>query len=420
MIRIAIVGVVGYGRNLVKAIRQAGEQVDCRLVAAADARLAECPEKFPEQADLLKKDGVELYADAIEMYESMAGRCEVIYVATGINAHEPLAVEALNRGYHVHVEKPPAATVQAVDRMLEAARVARRFCIVGFQAIHTEDIRFVKSRIVEGRLGKIDAITCQAGWPRTRAYYRRNEWAGKLTSAGQWVLDGPAMNAMIHQINNMLFFASDEPGRFATPSAVRAEMYAAGPIESHDTAAIEIRTASGPTCTILCTHCNDSRFGPVIEITGRKGHAVWEMGAGTIRYDDGTSESCPADPTHGRHRIVVDFLNAIRAGDASLLGCDLAASRNTVLAINGAFESSRRIHRIDERFSRRIDEGTDDARTVVVGLDELIASAAHQKKLFSDLDERPDWAAATEPFDLAGYRKFPVQFSLPPADEGTA
>ncbi|MFW6061537.1 MAG: Gfo/Idh/MocA family protein, partial [Planctomycetota bacterium] len=231
MIRCAIVGIGGYGWRLVEAIREASASADCRLVAAADMDLDDLPER---RASLLE-EGVRLFHDALEMYRQMQDRVDIVYIATGIASHRMLTVQAARAGYHVHLEKPPAGTVQEVDEMLQALRENHRMCLVGFQAVHGRDIYGVKQRIVEGRLGQVRTLACHACWPRPARYYQRNEWAGKLRAGGQWVLDGPATNALAHQINNMLFWASPQAGKFASPLAVRAELYTAGDIESHNT-----------------------------------------------------------------------------------------------------------------------------------------------------------------------------------------
>jgi len=405
MIRLGLVGFGGYGWGFVQLIRQVGETAGCRLVAAADTRLSVLTDKAQE----LSSDGVELFDDPLAMFDALRGRCEAVYVATGIPSHAPLTIAAARAGCHVHVEKPPAATVQEIDAMLSALDAAGRFCTVGFQALHCADIRLIKDRVASGRLGRVKTLVCHAGWPRTRAYYTRTDWAGKLSLKDTWVLDGPAMNALAHQVTNMLFLASAEPGRLATPTAVRAELYAAGPVESHDTAAIEIRTAEGPTAWFLASHCSEANFGPIIELEAERGHVVWSMREGAkVAYADGSTESCPADD--GRPEMVANLVEAIRLNDPSVLRCPLPETRKFVLALDGAHESSGCVRRIPAAEVRRVGEGA-DARTVVVGLDGLLPRAAAARCLFSDLPDAPAWAARTQPFSLEGYRSFPRRFS---------
>ena len=107
MIRVAIIGIGGYGRNLTKLLLAAEDKGLCRLVAAADGRLGE----LAAEADRLRQRGVKLHSGAMEMLDELRGRCEAVYVAVGIASHRELTCAAAGRGLHVHLEKPPAATV---------------------------------------------------------------------------------------------------------------------------------------------------------------------------------------------------------------------------------------------------------------------------------------------------------------------
>ena len=406
MIRAGIVGIGGYGGKLIALLREASREIGVRLVAAADARLADLPEAAAE----LKSRDVALFDDAFEMFRHCRGHCDAVYLATSIPTHSVLTIAAATAGYHVHLEKPPAATVQEVDQMIQVFERTGRLCLVGFQGVHSVDLAFLRRRLGEGRLGEVRTLVCRAGAPRNRAYYARNDWAGRLRAADTWVLDGPATNAMSHQITDMLALAGAGAGRFARPAAVRAELYVAGPVESHDTAAIEIHTIEGPRIYWLGSHCTQEAFGPVIEIDAERARAVWTVGKeATIRYADGSEETCAGGD--GRRDMVRTFVEAVEAGDASALRCTPADARQFVLAIDGAHESSGRVHRIDAASCRRPDEGTDEARTVVEGLDDVIRAAADRACLFSQVTPRPTWAVATSPYRLAGYAFFTQRFT---------
>jgi len=402
MVRAAIVGIGGYGWELIGKLREA----EIQLVAAADSNL----EELFEQADDLRKSNVELFSDAVTMFEAVRRRCDAVYIASSIHTHTPLTIAAAETGYHVHLEKPPAATIQDLDQMLAVLEAHQRMCLVGFQAIHADDIQFLKDRVVSGRLGRLQWLTCCAGWPRNRAYYLRNTWAGELRVGNRWVLDGPATNALSHQLMNMLLLASDQPGRFATPTSVRAELYAAGPVTSHDTAAIEVRTAEGPSIILLVSHCTQENFGPLIELEAERARVRWQMGKGaTINYHDGSTENASPDPDSGRKKMILNFIQALRQNDPALLRCPLGATRGFVLALDGAHESSVRVRRIPPDQISRVGEG-EEARTVVAGLDEALKRAAEARCLLSDLPDAPPWAVATQHFDLARYSRFPQRF----------
>ncbi|MFA6132914.1 MAG: Gfo/Idh/MocA family oxidoreductase [Phycisphaerae bacterium] len=407
MVRVALVGFTGYGHSLARQVITASAEVDCRLVAAADNQMHLAPRRAAE----LKAAGVELFDDALKMFADLRGKCEAVCIATGINSHAPLTIAALKAGYFVHLEKPPAATVQEVDQMLEVLETTGLFCQVGFQAVHGIDLAWVKDKLVAGALGKVRTIVCRAGWPRDAKYYARTDWAGKLRSGRSWVLDGPAMNALAHQTNNMMWMASSEPLGYGTPVQVRAELYAAGPVESHNTAAIEIRTAEGPTAYFLGSHTTAGRFGPIIEVQGERARLRWEYDIGaTIHHSDGRSERSPEGSDKARERMIANFIQAVRTRDGSILRCPLAKARSFVLALNGAHESSGEILRIDEKFVSTHKPGTPEAWTVVDGMDELLIAAAAQPGLLSDLPNAPSWARKTQAFDLAGYKSFPQRF----------
>lgn len=407
MIRYGIIGIGGYARQLVQSIQEVSASAGCELSAAVVRNQA----KYAEQVEQLTQAGVEIFSTTEEMLEKCRDRCDGIFIPTGIDTHMPLTLATAEKGYHIHLEKPAAGTVQEVDAMIEAVRAAGVLCLVGFQAQHGEDVRFVKDRIVSGRLGKVRTLCCEAGWPRPASYYNRNSWAGKLRIGDTWVLDGPAMNAMAHQVNNMLYFASPQAGGYASPASVRAELYAVDGLESHDTAAIEIQTAEGPTLYFLGSHRTAESFDPAITIHAENGTVRWKIHAGvTVTYSDGAEETHP-----GRRdqvaKMVSNLTAAIREKDPSKLGCGLEDSRNMVLALNGAHESSGRIYPIPaEHTRRRPAEKEGDHFTVVENLDEYIRRSAELPGLFGDLPDAPAWARATERFDLDGYEGFPVRF----------
>lgn len=409
MVRLAVIGFGGFGWQLVNGILAAAERRDCTLVAAVDLRLAD----LGERADELAIKGVALFDNAMEMYAEMTGKCEAVYIATGIASHAALAMAGFEAGYHVHLEKPPAMTVQEVDAMLSVQDRTERMCPVGFHQIHNGSTQWLKQRVVEGRLGAIRTIACRASWPRSARYYARNDWAGRLRNpAGQWVLDGPASNALAHQVNNMLYVVAPRADHYAVPQAVRAELYAAGPVESHNTAAIEIRCLRDTRAYWIGSHCADAEFGPLIDIEAENARVAWRPEHTVeITYADGTRETCQGDDSSPN--MIDNFVDAIAADDPSILRCTLADSRAFVLALDGAHESCGRVNRIEGPIVKTVqsEQGPGERRTVVEGLDDLITQAARTPCLFSDLDDAPPWAVATEPYDLAGYCSFPQRFA---------
>lgn len=406
MIRLAVVGIGGYGYSLVHNIVAVGAQAGCKLVGAADPRMAE----LPEQAAFVRAQGGELFHDAQAMFEALKGRCDGIYVATSIPSHAPLTIAAVQAGYHVHLEKPPAATVQEVDQMIAAVAKTGRLCLVGTQSLHSLDLQAIKQRLVSGALGSVRSVSCQVLWPRDAAYYGRNNWAGRLRDGQAWVLDGPAVNANFHQVVNALLLGAAHEG-LAVPTAVRAELYAAGPVESHNLLAMQVRTDQGAVVQVTVSHCTEGTVDPEIEVTAGQARISWRAGAGgRISYADGREEIFPHDGEMLK-RMVANFAQAIRTGDASTIYSPLGELRKAVLALDGAHESSRRVHRIADAYVRTIEPGTPGARTVIENVDETILDGTRRMCLPSDLPTPPAWAHKTDWFDLTGYERFPTVFT---------
>jgi len=412
-VRYAVVGAGGFAASHLRRILQHGPDLGCELTAVA----IRPQDRRGGQVEQFAARGVEVFDEAGEMFRRLAGRVDGVFIPTGIHTHCELTCAALRAGHHVYVEKPPAATVQEVDRMLRAVAESGRMCCLGFQAIFGRSINLIKARVVSGALGEVRRLRCWAFWPRAEEYYARNEWAGRLKVGDAWVLDGPSNNALSHQIANMLYLASPQPRSFATPRAVRAELYRCRSGPSEDTSAVEILTEEGPRAYFLASDCvSGPQAGPWIEMDCSEATVRWGAGGrGEIRYADGRAEAFCDDGAAAPLAALANFTEAVRAGQAGLLKCDLTMGRAFTLVVNGAFESSGRVHPIPDRFvghsrdpAGAASSGSVGPHPVIEGINEVIARCAAEGALYSDLG--CEWAVPTEPFDLSSYAEFPQRF----------
>ncbi|MBM3291003.1 MAG: Gfo/Idh/MocA family oxidoreductase, partial [Candidatus Hydrogenedentes bacterium] len=118
-------GVVGAGA-IAQACHMPGyvRNKHVELVAFADPALArhrEIDEKFP---------GVRGYSSIDEMLAKE--QLDVVSVCTPNKHHAACTIAALEAGCHVLCEKPIAASLQEADRMIAAAKHARRKFMIGF------------------------------------------------------------------------------------------------------------------------------------------------------------------------------------------------------------------------------------------------------------------------------------------------
>ena len=97
------------------------------------------------------------YRDYRQMLESE--KLDALLITTPDHWHAPIAIEALNRGLDVYVEKPLTLTIEEGPRVVKAARVNNRVCQVGMQARSSKTYQRIKSEIFDSnKLGKITLV----------------------------------------------------------------------------------------------------------------------------------------------------------------------------------------------------------------------------------------------------------------------
>src|SRR6186997_1054989 len=105
-------GIGGYGECYLKDIFKDGERHDLKVIAAFDP-FAEKSKYFSE----LQNRNIPIYKSleqCLDVHKPM-----LVVLATPIGQHCPQTCLALSRGSHVLCEKPVAATIQEVHKMIK-------------------------------------------------------------------------------------------------------------------------------------------------------------------------------------------------------------------------------------------------------------------------------------------------------------
>lgn len=84
-----------------------------------------------------------------------AGGCEAVIIATPHKTHAPLAIQALELGVHVFVEKPMSDSLEDCVALLNAAKKSDKVVAVGFMFRFDPFVQKVKEIIDSGKIGKI-------------------------------------------------------------------------------------------------------------------------------------------------------------------------------------------------------------------------------------------------------------------------
>jgi len=411
-LRFAVVGLGGYGLvhiNAVRWLERQGLATLAGVVALESDRKAR-----PELVGELLARHCALYGSVGQFMAEGSGSTDVLTVPIGISMHVPVSVEAVRAGLHVYCEKPAAATVQDVDRLIAAAKESGRRIAVGFQHIYSNSIRQLKSRVCDGRLGKVRSLRLMCGWPRSETYYGRNEWAGRMRVGEEWILDSPANNAHAHYLMNALYLCSTEEGKADPPRELRAELYRANRIEGPDTVLLRFTTGGGSDAFVILTHANGRENGPSMLLECERGRAYWQTDNGRtlIRYGDGRTEEFD-NLVHDDWRFegFRDLVRAVGEGRDPLCTPELARAQS--LAVNAMHESCPEIGVIPEPYVSVVEDwemfppGTRGKFRRVRGIDEHMAVAYAERAFFSELGI--PWAGSVRPLSFAtdGYRSYP-------------
>jgi predicted dehydrogenase len=318
--------------------------------------------------------------------------------------HAPMTIAAMRAGANVFVEKPVAATTQDVRRIKRVSQETGKFVAVGYQYIYQPDMQLIKKMLLRGDLGKLKTLKCHGVCCRNSSYYTRNNWAGKLRVQGVWVLDSPYNNALAHYLMLIGFFAGKEFSIPAHVATIQSELYRANDIENSDTACMRIKTDNDVELYFYATHACPKVHTPVIVIIGEKGRITFDVGKTEIIIcmNDGTTTALPRTPDSESRAHVLNALRC-RLADPDGFICDMNVASLQTFCCNGAHESSG-IHDIPDNFKFRVKESEHVTHIEIVDIENIIAKAFDQEKLFSELDI--PWALPGLPFRMAGYQNF--------------
>ena len=178
------------------------------------------------------------------------GGFDIVCICTPPPLHRVMAVDSLDAGAHVLLEKPMAVSLADCDGMIEAAQRSRRVLAVTAQNRYRSEHWRVRELIRSGVCGNILSLRAESAWWRGAEYYQT--WHGSWAGEG----GGCMLNLAIHQIDLLLWIA----GRPAEITAFMSNVKHGrdyGNIEVEDLAAALLRFApadetgrtgpSGPT-----------------------------------------------------------------------------------------------------------------------------------------------------------------------------
>lgn len=331
-------GLIGCGRVAPRHAQSLAQLAETQLVAVADLRQSRA-DRFAAEA------GADSYTD----YRALLDRADIdavsICVPSGL--HAQVALDALDAGKHVLVEKPIALTLADADAMIAAAEARGLMLGVVLQNRYNHPMRQLRAAIDAGTLGPLHLGAACVRWYRPQSYYE-DGWHGT------WAMDGGAlMNQSIHHIDALQWFMGDVEAVSAY-TTTRAHI-----MEAEDIGVAILRFKSGALATVEgSTVTWPENLEGSVSIFGASGSVkiggtalnrivLWKVD-GMVEQEAEILTSQVVDPPsvygYSHREVIHEFATALAAGRApGTPGAEARRSLALVLAIYTAAREGREV-----------------------------------------------------------------------------
>jgi len=182
-LKLAVIGAGFWGRNHIRVL---SELPQAELVAICDIN--------KERAKTLgEKYNIKFYTSSKELYRKE--QFDAVTICVWSTELFKNAVDALNAGKHVLVEKPMASQVSEAEKMIEIAESEGLHLTVGFIERFNPAVRRLKESIKEGKIGS----------PVSATGKRVSKWPERIGDVGV------VKDTAIHDIDLVRFIFEEDP-----------------------------------------------------------------------------------------------------------------------------------------------------------------------------------------------------------------
>jgi predicted dehydrogenase len=280
-VRVAVVGCGRHGSAMAQAVIRSDT---LRLVGCVDPNI-QAAEETARMGDARAYATLE---DALTQTH-----CDAVLIATPHDQLAPAALEAIQAGKHLLIEKPMALNEAQAREIELAADRAGVTCMVGY-SFRFGMARHVHELVTQGAIGKLHAITGSIGTGRMDEGWR----ADPATGGGSLLYVG------CHLIDLALWLIGDEP------IDVSATVHHRDDRGTDDTSSIHLDFGGGRLAQFLVTQ-SAHRFFYDLRVIGRDG-SITLRGNNFVQYEiEVNSDVLPAyeEPTTIRPSVQGDHID---------------------------------------------------------------------------------------------------------------
>lgn len=326
-------GIIGCGSIIPKHLRAVVENSDkMELVALCDT----VPEKMDMaieeyiKAGGTSQDSIKKYNDYTRLLEDP--EIHIVTVATISGIRPKIALDALDAGKHVILEKPMALSTKEADEIIKKSEEKRLKVAICHQLRFMPHIMKLKEEIDSGAFGKLVHASASMRWNRNDVYYSSSPWRGT------WEYDGGAfMNQAIHVIDLILWLMGEAERVYAETGTFLKK------IEAEDAGAAVIRFKNGAIGIVEASVCvYPENLEETLGIFGEKG-TVLIGGKALNRVEvwniEGEAHFEESEIPQNLHTLLYrDMADAIEGGRQPLISA--REGKNAVELILSIYKSS--------------------------------------------------------------------------------
>ncbi|HIP74701.1 MAG TPA: Gfo/Idh/MocA family oxidoreductase [Thermococcus paralvinellae] len=155
MLRVGVVGVGNMGRHHARIYSELAKEGKVKLVGVVDSNLERARE-------VARRFGTRAFSKGEELIKR---RVDAVSVAVPTSLHRQVALEFIENGVSVLVEKPIADTVEGAEEMIKAAEKSGVTLMVGHIERFNPAVLKLKETIKNNQLGKIVTISAKRVGP---------------------------------------------------------------------------------------------------------------------------------------------------------------------------------------------------------------------------------------------------------------
>ena len=331
---------IGCGRIAVNHIK-AAQNNGLRIVAVCDV-LPEKMEALLASYGLENDSTIKRYTDYRQMLDE--NDIALISIATESGLHAGIAIECIERGANVIIEKPMAmnmADAEEIIRLSEAKGVKVSVC---HQNRFNVAVQETRRALENGRFGRLSHGSVHVRWNRNRDYFDQAPWRGT------WAQDGGClMNQCIHGIDLLRWMMGDEVEEVYGITRRQFHDY----LEVEDVGLAVVKFKNGAVGTIEgTTNVYPKNLEETLYLFGRTGTVklggtstnnidVWDFADETEadRKNKGLREATSNVYGNGHTSLFADMMDAIERDRRPYV--DAVAGRNALEMVLAIYKSQK-------------------------------------------------------------------------------